>query len=439
MLVLIAFPVLTAAAAMLFADRHFDAHVFDPAGGGQPIIWQHLFWFFGHPEVYIVVLPYFGVVTEILPVFSRRPVFGYGGLGAGDVRASRSLSVGVWAHHMFATGAVTNAYFSGLSMLIAIPTGREVLQLDRHDVGRPDHASPTPMLFALGFMVTFLIGGISGVFLASAPIDLSVHDSYFVVAHMHYVLFGGSVFALYAAIYYWFPKITGRMLDRRLGTIHFWLTFVGFHLTFLVQHILGADGMPRRMASYPLIGNMAAPQPDLVGRRVPARRVDVAVPVERVALVAPRTARRQRPVGCADPRVGRHLAAVAAQLRRAAAADPFEPTGVGRQVPRRDRTEPHRVKRDLRVQWQMFLGVAAFIAVIDVVYWFVSYERAGTTMLTLAAGLAALCGGWLFDPGPPRSRRPTTSRRAAGDRPRARDRRARRGRVPARPPVGGRW
>jgi cytochrome c oxidase subunit 1 len=252
-LVLIAFPVLTAATAMLFADRHFGAHVFDPAGGGQPIIWQHLFWFFGHPEVYIVVLPYFGVVTEILPVFSRRPVFGYGGLVLATF-AIASLSVGVWAHHMFATGAVTDSYFSGMSMLIAIPTGVKFFNWIGTMWGGQITFS-APMKFALGFMVTFLIGGISGVFLASAPIDLSVHDSYFVVAHMHYVLFGGSVFALYAAIYYWFPKMTGRMLNERLGTIHFWLTFVGFHLTFLVQHVLGADGMPRRVASYPLIGD----------------------------------------------------------------------------------------------------------------------------------------------------------------------------------------
>src|SRR3954454_5188330 len=252
-LVLIAFPILTAAAAMLFADRHLGAHVFDPGGGGQPIIWQHLFWFFGHPEVYIVVLPYFGVITEIIPVFSRRPVFGYAGLVLASF-AIASLSVGVWAHHMFATGAVTNLYFSGVSMLIAVPTGVKFFNWIG-TMWNGQISFGTPMLFSLGFMVTFLIGGISGVFLASSPIDLAVHDSYFVVAHMHYLLFGGSVFALYAGIYYWFPKVTGRMLDQRLGTIHFWMTFVGFHLTFFVQHVLGAEGMPRRIASYPLIGN----------------------------------------------------------------------------------------------------------------------------------------------------------------------------------------
>lgn len=247
-LVLIAFPMLTSAGAMLFADRHFGAHIFDPGGGGQPILWQHLFWFFGHPEVYILVLPYFGVITEVLPVFSRRPVFGYGGLVLATL-AIASLSVGVWAHHMFATGAVTLAYFSGLSMLIAVPTGVKFFNW----IGTMWGGSitfPAAMKFALGFLFTFLLGGLSGVMLASAPIDFHVTDSYFVVAHMHYVLFGGSVFALYSGIFYWFPKITGRRLNERLGTLQFWMTFIGFHLTFFVQHILGLDGMPRRVASY---------------------------------------------------------------------------------------------------------------------------------------------------------------------------------------------
>jgi cytochrome c oxidase subunit 1 len=247
-LVLIAFPMLTSAGAMLFADRHLGAHIFDPGGGGSPILWQHLFWFFGHPEVYILVLPYFGVITEVLPVFSRRPVFGYPGLVLATL-AIASLSVGVWAHHMFATGAVTLAYFSGLSMLIAVPTGVKFFNW----IGTMWGGSitfPTAMKFALGFMVTFLLGGVTGVMLASAPIDFHVTDTYFVVAHMHYVLFGGSVFALYAGVFYWFPKVTGRRLNERLGTIQFWMTFIGFHLTFFVQHILGLDGMPRRVASY---------------------------------------------------------------------------------------------------------------------------------------------------------------------------------------------
>jgi cytochrome c oxidase subunit I len=251
-LVLIAFPVVSAAAVMLFSDRQLGSHIYDAtvrAGvAGSPILWQHLFWFFGHPEVYILVLPFFGVVTEILPVFSWRPVFGYAGLVFATM-AIAALSVGVWAHHMFATGAVLLPFFTGFSMLIAVPTGVKFFNwIGTMWGGRLTF--PTPMLFALGFLFTFLIGGLSGVMLAAAPIDFHVTDSYFVVAHMHYVLFGGSVFALYAGIYYWWPKVTGRVLDERWGKVHFWMTLVGFHLTFFVQHILGLEGMPRRVADY---------------------------------------------------------------------------------------------------------------------------------------------------------------------------------------------
>ena len=247
-LVLIAFPVISAAAIMLFSDRQFGSHIYDVAGGGSAVLWQHLFWFFGHPEVYILVLPFFGVVTEVLPVFSWRPVFGYAGLVFATI-AIAALSVGVWAHHMFATGAVLLPFFTGFSMLIAVPTGVKFFNwIGTMWGGRLTF--PTPMLFALGFLFTFLLGGLSGVVLASAPIDFHVTDSYFVVAHMHYVLFGGSVFALYAGIYYWWPKVTGRVLDERWGKLHFWMTLVGFHLTFFVQHILGLEGMPRRVADY---------------------------------------------------------------------------------------------------------------------------------------------------------------------------------------------
>ena len=247
-LVLIAFPMVTSAAVMLFFDRNFGTVIFDVSAGGQPLLWQHLFWFFGHPEVYIVVLPYFGVITEILPVFSRRPVFGYAGLVFATI-AIAALSVGVWAHHMFVTGAVNLPFFSGFSMLIAVPTGVKIFNW----LGTMWGGSirfPTPMLFAVGFIFTFLLGGLSGVLLATAPIDFAVTDTYFVVAHMHYVLFGGSVFALFAGIYYWFPKVTGRMLGTRLGTVHFWMTMIGFHLTFAVQHLLGLQGMPRRVPDY---------------------------------------------------------------------------------------------------------------------------------------------------------------------------------------------
>jgi cytochrome c oxidase subunit I len=251
-LVLIAFPILSAAVVMLFSDRHLGSHIYDATlhdrVAGSPILWQHLFWFFGHPEVYILVLPFFGVITEVLPVFSWRPVFGYAGIVFATI-AIAAYSVGVWAHHMFATGAVLLPFFTGFSMLIAVPTGVKFFNwIGTMWGGRLTF--PTPMLFALGFLFTFLLGGLSGVMLAAAPIDFHVTDSYFVVAHMHYVLFGGSVFALYAGIYYWWPKVTGRVLDERWGKVHFWMTLVGFHLTFFVQHILGLEGMPRRVADY---------------------------------------------------------------------------------------------------------------------------------------------------------------------------------------------
>ncbi|MFF3631416.1 cytochrome c oxidase subunit I [Streptomyces sp. NPDC002164] len=246
-LVLLAFPVLTAALLALMADRKFGAHVYDPANGGA-LLWQHLFWFFGHPEVYIVALPFFGVVTEILPVFSRKPVFGYVGM-VGATIAITMLSASVWAHHMFATGAVLLPFFSLMSFLIAVPTGVKFFNW----IGTMWHGSlsfETPMLWALGFLTTFLLGGLSGVLVASPPLDFHVTDSYFVVAHLHYVLFGTIVFAMFGGFYFWWPKMTGRMLDERLGRIHFWTLFIGFQTTFLVQHWLGEMGMPRRYADY---------------------------------------------------------------------------------------------------------------------------------------------------------------------------------------------
>src|SRR5665213_3289756 len=247
MLVLLAFPVLAAALLCLEAERKLGAQIFTTANGG-PILWQHLFWFFGHPEVYIVALPFFGIVTEIIPVFSRKPVFGYTTMVYATMSIA-ALSTAVWAHHMFATGAVLLPFFSFMSYLIAIPTGIKFFNW----IGSMWHGQltfETPMLFSVGFMVTFLLGGLSGVMLASPPIDFHVTDTYFLVAHFHYVLFGTIVFATYAGIYFWFPKMTGRLLDERLGKLHFWLTFIGFHTTFLVQHWVGNEGMPRRYADY---------------------------------------------------------------------------------------------------------------------------------------------------------------------------------------------
>jgi cytochrome c oxidase subunit 1 len=246
-LVLLAFPILTAAIFGVMADRKFGAQIFEPQNGGA-ILWQHLFWFFGHPEVYIVALPFFGIVTEIIPVFSRKPIFGYKGL-VGATIAIGALSVTVWAHHMFATGAVLLPFFSFLTYLIAVPTGIKFFNWIG-TMWRGSISFETPMLWSIGFLVTFLLGGLTGVILGSPPLDFHLNDSYFVVAHFHYVLFGTIVFAVFGGIYFWFPKFTGRYLDERLGKLHFWATFVGFHLTFLVQHWLGAEGMPRRYGDY---------------------------------------------------------------------------------------------------------------------------------------------------------------------------------------------
>ncbi|MGZ4474100.1 MAG: aa3-type cytochrome oxidase subunit I [Nocardioides sp.] len=247
LLVLIAFPVLAGALLMLEADRQFGTHVFDASHGG-PILWQHLFWFFGHPEVYIIALPFFGIVTEILPVFSRKPVFGYIGL-VGATLGIAILSVAVWAHHMFVTGAVDLPFFSGMTLLIAVPTGVKFFNWIGTIWGG-SVSFDTPMLWSIGFLTTFLFGGLTGVILASPPLDFHVSDSYFVVAHFHYVVFGTVVFAMFAGFYFWWPKITGKMLNERLGKVHFWLLFVGFHTTFLVQHWLGVEGMQRRIADY---------------------------------------------------------------------------------------------------------------------------------------------------------------------------------------------
>jgi len=246
-LVLLAFPILTATLLVLYIDRHLGAQVYAPANGG-PILYQHLFWFFGHPEVYIVAIPFFGIVTEIIPVFSRKPLFGYKGMVLATFSIT-GLSLTVWAHHMFVTGQVLLPFFSVMSFLIAVPTGLKFFNWIG-TMWRGSLTFETPMLFALGFMVTFLFGGMTGVLLASPPLDFHVSDSYFVVAHFHYVLFGTIVFAAWGGIYFWFPKYTGRYMDERWGKLHFWLTFIGFHTTFLVQHWLGDKGMPRRYADY---------------------------------------------------------------------------------------------------------------------------------------------------------------------------------------------
>jgi cytochrome c oxidase subunit 1 len=260
MLVLLAFPVLAAALLVLEIDRKLGAQVFSANSGGA-ILWQHLFWFFGHPEVYIVALPFFGIATEVLPVFSRKPLFGYKGLVAATI-AIAGLSLTVWAHHMFTTGAVLLPFFSFMTFLIAVPTGVKFFNWVG-TIWRGQITFEPAMLFILGFLVVFLFGGLTGIILASPPLDFAVSDSYFVVAHFHYVLFGTVVFCMFGGFYFWWPKWTGKILDHRLGQWHFWSVFIGFNLTFLVQHWLGLMGMPRRIANYPFLPHLATTLNDI--------------------------------------------------------------------------------------------------------------------------------------------------------------------------------
>ncbi|MGN6551170.1 MAG: cytochrome c oxidase subunit I [Pararhizobium sp.] len=251
-LILFAMPAVMVSSTMLILDRLVGTHFFNPAEGGDPLLWQHLFWFFGHPEVYIIFIPGTGFVSGVLPAFTRRPVFGYLAIVLSLISIG-FLSFGLWVHHMFATGLpqLGASFFTASSMMIAIPSGVQIFcWIATIWGGRPVFA--TPFLFVLGFIFTFVIGGLTGVMVASVPLDLQVHDTYFVVAHFHYVLVGGAVFPLIGAVYYWFPKITGRMLGERLGRWNFWLVFLGFNATFFPMHILGLEGMPRRVYTYPL-------------------------------------------------------------------------------------------------------------------------------------------------------------------------------------------
>src|SRR6478672_7246384 len=227
-LLILALPVVAGAVTMLLTDRHFGTHFFDPSNQGSPLLWQHLFWFFGHPEVYIMVLPGFGIISEVIPVFSRKPIFGYKAIAA---------------------STVVLAFFMLSSFLIGVPTGVKIFNWIA-TLWRGSLVMTTALYFAVGFIAIFVIGGITGIFLAVFPVDWQLNDTYFVVAHFHYVLMGGSVFTVFAGIYYWFPKITGRMLNEKLGKTSFWLMFIGFNVTFFVQHALGLDGMPRRIYTY---------------------------------------------------------------------------------------------------------------------------------------------------------------------------------------------
>ncbi len=249
-LILFALPSVAAALILLFFDRHFGTFFFNPAGGGDPLLWQHLFWFFGHPEVYIMILPAMGIVSEVLPVFSRKPLFGYEAIAYSSV-AIGFIGFTVWAHHMFAVGLppIVNAAFAAASMIIAVPTAIKIFNWIATMWGGSLNLK-SAMLFSIGFIALFIIGGLGGIFLATAPVDFQITDSYFVVGHLHYVLFGGSIFGIFSGLYYWFPKMTGRLLNETLGKTHFWLQFAGMTIAFFPMHLLGVLGMPRRVYTY---------------------------------------------------------------------------------------------------------------------------------------------------------------------------------------------
>jgi cytochrome c oxidase subunit 1 len=247
-LILLAFPVLTAGLIMLYCDRHFGTHIYSVAGGGVPVLWQHIFWFWGHPEVYILALPFFGIATEIIAVFSKKPVFGYKSMVFATLTIG-ALSLGVWAHHMFTTGVVLLPFFSIMSLLIAVPTGIKIFNWIG-TMWRGELWFSTAMLMALGFLFTFLIGGLTGVYLASPPLDFFTHDTYFVVAHFHSIVMA-LVLAGMGGLYYWGPKFTGYMLNEKFGKIQFWFLFIGTQVFTFPQYLLGLDGMPRRIPIYP--------------------------------------------------------------------------------------------------------------------------------------------------------------------------------------------
>ena len=252
LLLVIVLPTLAAGLTLLLLERQFPGtfHFFVPENGGSPVLYQHVFWFFGHPEVYIMILPAMGIVSEIIPVFSRKPIFGYKAIALSTV-AIGFFSLLVWAHHMFTVGLSNwlNGWFMVVSLVIAVPTGMKIFNW-LATLWRGNISLDTPMLFAVGFLSVFTIGGLSGIYLAAFPVDWQVQDTYFVVAHFHYVLFGGAVFAIFGGLFYWWPKMFGRLLDERLGKITFLLLFVGFNVTFFPQHLLGLLGMPRRVYTY---------------------------------------------------------------------------------------------------------------------------------------------------------------------------------------------
>ena len=417
-LILIAFPVLTAALIMLFCDRHFGTHIYTAVGChlvsgapmascGSPLLWQNLFWFFGHPEVYILALPFFGIVTEILPVFSRKPVFGYKGMVFATM-AIAALSTGVWAHHMFTTGAVLLPFFSFLSLLIAVPTGIKFFNW----IGTMWHGQltfTTPMLFSIGFLFAFLMGGVTGIMLASPPIDFATHDTYFVVAHFHQVLFGTAVFAGFAGLYYWYPKMFGRMLRESLGKWHFWLMFIGFWVTFMPQYVVGLLGMPRRVASYP--SNLGWQSYNIVST-VGAFIIAVSFAFLLVNFVV--SWRKPIPAGdnpwdahtlewyTTSPPPHHnytHLPPIRSERPTWDSNHPDALTVPHGRVGAHQRQREEQRKGDggrMKVESLFLLFLGAFFGIVGLVYWFWGYEDGGGVMLLGATLLGFLPGLYYF-------------------------------------------
>ena len=318
----------------MLLDRNAGTHYFDPADGGSALLYQHVFWFFGHPEVYIMILPAMGIISEVIPVFARKPIFGYKAVAFSTVGIA-FFSMLVWAHHMFSVGLPIglDSFFMVTSMIIAIPTGVKILNW-LATLSRGNISFDTPMLWALGFIAVFTLGGISGIMLAAFPVDWQLTDTYFVVAHLHYVLFGGSMFGIFAGLYYWWPKMFGRQLDERLGKLHFWTVFVGFNVTFFPQHMLGMLGMPRRVYTYNQHGLWEV-YTDLLDRRVPDGRRHARVRLERrsehASGSAPATIRGlpTRSSGTPPHRLRR-------ELRHCPVRDERAPTSRSAPSPRRD-------------------------------------------------------------------------------------------------------
>ncbi len=394
-LILLAFPPFTAALALLFIDRSLGGAFFDPGQGGDAILWQHLFWFFGHPEVYILILPFFGIITEIIPVFSRKPLFGYSAFVLATVLIA-GLSISVWAHHMFTTGAVSLPFFSLMSFAIAVPTGIKFFNWIATMWGG-DLRFPTPMLWSMGFLYLFVIGGVTGVIVASAPVDFDLQDTYFVVAHLHNVLIGGTLFALFAGLYFWFPKMTGRLLSERLGKLHFWIWVVGFSLTFLPQYQLGLDGMPRRIADY---GAATGWQVLNVVSTVGAFLLAVGIVPFLVAVVlalrkpadAPADPWRANSLEWATsspppehnfrslPPIRSERPVYDAREGGGQVADPSTPQPSVRSATHRG-LPPSRYGEEVG----FFLRSFAFAAVIGIAYWLLTYEVAGSALLVAFA------------------------------------------------------